>query len=138
MTGDCKKAHIWTIWAASLLVLMLLPALVSGCSSDCSWGTKAQAFVDENLNGRWDEGESPLSGVKFFVVDAQGNSGYGGGWESDRSGNAFIGFLTSCNESADYILSAATPEGFMLTTPQRVEAGSESAKTFTFGFAKRK
>jgi hypothetical protein len=133
-----NASNIARAWVALLLALALLPAFASGCSADCGWTTKAQAFVDDNHNGRWDQGESPLSGVKFRVVDAQGNSDYGGGWESDDSGNAPIAFFVSCNRSTEFVLFATPPEGFVLTTAEWVDAGSESGKTFAFGFAKGK
>ncbi len=132
--SDYQNTHIWI---ALLLVLVLLPALVSGCSADCGWSTKATAFVDDNRNGIRDKEESALPGVTFFVMDTQGNSNYGR-WESDVSGTVSIAFFVECNRNTAFTLSASPPEGFVLTTPQRVDAGSESGKTFTFGFDKAK
>jgi hypothetical protein len=74
--------------------------------------------------------------VKFRVVDAQGKSGYGGGWETDASGNVYVTFFISCNRRTEFVLSATPPEGYVSTTPERIDAGAESGKTFTFGFAK--
>jgi hypothetical protein len=72
--------------------------------------------------------------VKFGVVDTQGKSGYGGGWETDASGTVYVAFFISCNRRTEFVLSATPPEGYVPTTPERIDAGSASGKTFTFGF----
>lgn len=130
-----KVKHAWIVL---LLALALLSVLANGCSADCQWSTKAQAFLDDNHNGTWDQGESPLSGVKFSVEDTRGRTGYGGEWESDDSGHAYIVFFVPCGRSTEFVLFSTPPEEFVLTTPHRVDTGSESGKTFAFGFAKSK
>jgi hypothetical protein len=118
----------------ALLALMLLPAVVGGCSKDCQWSATTQAFVDDNLNGTWDQTESPLSGVGYHVQDTRGNSRYGGGWKSDHKGNEYIAFFVTCDRRIDFVLSATPPEGYTPTTPVTIDAGSQPGKTFTFGF----
>ena len=119
-----------------LPALVLVSALVVGCSHDCSWNARAQAFVDDNANGRWDHGELALSGVKLHVTDSRGNSGYGGEWESNRSGDAFVAFFVPCDEHKQFMLFATPPNGYVGTTPDHVIAGSQSGNIFTFGFVR--
>lgn len=120
------------------LALALLLVLGNGCSGDCGWGANAQTFVDDNRNGTWDQGESPLSKVRLDVTDRQGNGDYGGWWESDDTGNAYIAFFVTCKRRIEFVLSATPPEGFTPTTPERIDAGSETGQTFTFGFTRER
>ncbi len=125
-------------WLAALFALLAVSALLGGCSSDCGWHSKTQAFVDENANGKWDGNEPPLSGARFFVTDASGKSGYGGHWVSDGTGTAYLSFFVACNRVPEFLVFAAPPEGYRLTSPELVEAGSQSGQTFTFGFTENK
>ncbi|HEX9987821.1 MAG TPA: hypothetical protein VGE45_04985 [Chloroflexia bacterium] len=135
-TGHTSNSH--SIGAITLLLLVALLSLLGGCSADCSWEGTAQAFVDENTNARWDEGEKPLPGAKFHVKDTNGNDGYGGEWVSDSTGRAFIAFFVSCNRDTDFVVYAEPPEGYGFTTSERLEAGSERGRTFPFGFIRKK
>jgi len=121
-----------------MLLFVLFPTFGGGCrGGDCSWDTIAQAYVDDNRNGARDPGEVGMAGVMVAVVDSKGNS-RGSSWESNAAGNAQIAFFVSCSERSQFMLSAKPPEGYLLTTPERIDAGSESGMVFSFGFASDK
>jgi hypothetical protein len=132
MPHTSKNSRTCIVLLFALAVLLILAV---GCSHDCQWDAKAQAFLDDNRNGTWDQGESALSGVTFHVADDRGKA-RSGSWESDSTGNAFIAFFVSCDERTEFLLFATPPDEYVGTTPDHVDAGSRRGNTFTFGFIK--
>lgn len=135
MKNAARKASRCVV---AILCFMGVTVISSGCSADCGWNGKVQAFIDENSNGKWDADESPLPNVKFTIIDRAITNSSGSEWESDSSGNARPAFFISCNNYTNLVISAEVPENLILTTSERLEVGSESGKTFAFGFARKK
>lgn len=123
------------IVVAVLMANAFVAIVPSGCSADCDWHATVQAFVDKNANGTWETDEPPLQGAEFHVKDTNGNSYYT--QESDNTGLGHIDFFISCNGTSEFVVFAKPPQGYQLTTPDHIDAGSDSGKTFTFGFAKK-
>ncbi len=111
------------------LPVVLSVVLLTGCSQDCLWGGRAQAWIDRDANGVWDAGEPPLPGVTFSVVDARSKSRWAQG-VSDASGGASLHFLYGCDRR-EWEVQAQPPAGYRRTTPERVRDGTP----FRFGFA---
>jgi hypothetical protein len=101
--------------------------------ADCVWNFTAQAWIDENKNARWDDGELPLQGVQVSFDLGPGYRPYGLHNErTDENGVAQISDFGSC--SFIWTIRAQVPEGYTPTTP--TELHTRSAGTFTFGFAR--
>ncbi len=121
-----------------LSFVAFLSASLSACSADCGWNGRAEAFIDMNADGIRGSGEPALAGVVVHVEDTLGQTGYGGRPETPSDGRASLNFFIPCNENIEFVVLAEAPPGYELTTPGRVELGSESEKTAIFGFRARK
>ena len=132
-----------TIKGQLILALFAIPLLLSftGCGSgDCLWYDEAGAWIDENQNGVWDNNESPLAGVQFYVDDIRNNyQDVGAQAISDENGRARLSvWLPGCPD-VKFEISAKPPEGFQLTTPDRLAVskdafGNSQKDLFIFGF----
>jgi len=106
--------------------------------ADCFVYFYLSAWEDRDGNGIWDAGEPPLAGVEFSVGGNYAHSLRGGKGISDESGEAVIDTWSpgGCLESSFFSVSAASPEGYQLTTesPIRHDANSLSNGSYEFGF----
>ena len=99
------------------LFLMILLLSCTACR-DCVWSDKAKAWVDENQNGVWDEGEISLAGVQFIIDDVQNDyQDVGREATSDENGDAnLVVWLPGC-PGVLFEISAQPPDGYRSTTP---------------------
>jgi len=86
---------------------------------DCLWRVLAEAWVDANGNGSWDEGEQPLKDVHFRVDEpSSGNRDIQGPFLSNREGAAQLSvFLGGCPD-VKFDVFALPPKGYRSTTHQ--------------------
>ncbi len=91
------------------------------------WRPRAEAWLDENVDGHWEPGEPPLPNVSFEFNRAIATS--------DSGGIASLSNPYDCPANGDCIVKAQPPNGFQLTTPQqaRITCRADSAQ---FGFAR--
>ena len=91
------------------------------------WRPRAEAWLDENVDGHWEPGELPLPNVSFEFNRATATS--------DSEGIASLSNPYDCPANGNCIVSAQLPNGFRLTTPQqaRIPCGADSAQ---FGFVR--
>ncbi|HUM70367.1 MAG TPA: hypothetical protein PLK31_16155, partial [Chloroflexota bacterium] len=97
--------------------------------ADCFQSATARAWVDDNGDGVWDEGERPLPGVEF-ILDPSVYSRT----TSDENGMAAIFATTpgdSCPQHSSVI--AISFAGYTLTTPQSLDYTAPDAD-YVFGF----
>jgi hypothetical protein len=100
--------------------------------ADCGAVIPAQTFVDQNGNRRRDRWESPLPGVSIYLdtmttvrrtVDRQ---------VTDGEGSATLhAFIPGCLDTA-LELYVDVPQGYDLTTPQRIDP--REGEPYIFGF----
>jgi ligand-binding sensor domain-containing protein len=119
--------------------LLLLSSCIGG-SADCSWSTTAFAWSDDNANGTWDPGESPLDGIHIKVNDTV--NGYQNvnrravtNWEGATQ---VVVWLPGC-PTARFEITAVTPTGYRLTTAGVVAIqgnGYGDETPLFFGFAR--
>ena len=97
--------------------------------ADCFYSATALAWLDENGDGRWDEGEPPLAGIEFILEPTAFSRTV-----SDENGVADI-FATTpgtdCPEPTH--LLAIRYDGYALTTPGRIDE-VDLTEEYTFGF----
>ena len=99
---------------------------------DCAIIIKVQTFLDENGNGQIDARERPLPGVNVYAGHISGRYQLAPMEVTDQSGNAtFMVFDPGC-VNTETILYVDVPEGYMLTTRQRISSHEE--KPYIFGF----
>jgi hypothetical protein len=55
----------------------------------CDWEGDAYAWIDENENGKWDDGEPPLPDTTFYTTLREGPPETGVG-TSDAQGRAHL------------------------------------------------
>jgi hypothetical protein len=120
-------------------ILLLLSCTACG-SADCVYSDKAEAWIDANQNGVWDNEEKPLVGVQFFVDDIRNNfQDVGDEAISDENGKAqLLVWLPGC-PNVKFEISAKSPEGFQATTPDRIPVSKDAFRNsqedlFSFGF----
>jgi hypothetical protein len=103
-------------------------------TADCGWDAVAKAWLDKNQNGKWDPTEPPLGGVRFFVDDTLNHfTKVGRQAVSNHAGQADVSvWLPGC-PSVEFEVYAKPPEGYLPTTPPRIEA--KGRELFEFGFA---
>lgn len=112
-----------------LASLLVIPTLIS-CSPDCVWDGKGQAWIDTNENGQWDNRESPMPGVHFFVTATDGtrDSEAVSNWKGEASLHVW---LPGCPR-LDFEVHVENPEGYRLTTSPRL--AENDAGIYPFGF----
>ncbi|MGN6675032.1 MAG: hypothetical protein ACTHMA_17180, partial [Thermomicrobiales bacterium] len=87
-------------YVAVLLTLMFL----AGCGCDQVFSATAQTWLDENHNGMWDVGESPLPGVTIMAIDQRGVVSLKPSGVSDTSGTARLYTMYGCTGNAEWII----------------------------------
>jgi streptogramin lyase len=123
-------------WLVQMLVFQIryggmpIAAITGGFPPDCMWSATGVAWVDQDANGTWDDGEPPLPGVTFRV------NGWGNGYPSDWRGESSLTiWLPGCPDENFEILPD-TPVGYEPTyTSQPTVGVRSSGNTFAFGFA---
>jgi hypothetical protein len=105
------------------------PAPTPEVLADCFQSATALAWLDENGNGEWDEGEAPLAGIEFVLEPTVYSR-----TTSDEDGVADI-FATTpggiCPENQQVI--AVGFDGYTLTTAQSL-AYLDDNTDYAFGF----
>ena len=115
------------------LLLQVFLDITRGAMADCAWDFTAKAWIDEDKNARWDDGELPLQGVQVSFDLGPSYRPYGLHTErTDENGVAHISDFGSCGFT--WTISAKIPKGYRPTTP--TELRTRSAGTYTFGFAR--
>ena len=99
-----------------------------GVLADCFPTADVRAWLDENGDGVWDEGELPLVGIKFELNPTAQN----GSAISDEDGLAHI-FAWSPGECLEMQVTAVSFIGYMLTTAQKLDYTSSNTE-YLFGF----
>lgn len=114
-----------------LLKGLLVILIATSCSPDCIWEGKGQAWIDTDENGQWDDGESPIPGVHFFVIATDGtcDSEAVSDWKGEAS---LYVWLPGCPR-LDFEVHVENPEGYRLTTPARLAENRDGI--YPFGFA---
>ncbi len=126
-----SRWHWWTMGLALLLVgcgtaappTSSTASPVNGFiqSEDCTIGVGAQAWVDENADGKRDWGEDPLAGVTLVVNEQQRRQ------PSNPEGTMLVVSLGACGPSDEAaVLTVEPPPGFMPTTSQPVTTTFQS------------
>lgn len=118
-----------------ILAFVLSSLLLVGCGVDCSWFGEGQAWIDENENGIWDAGESPLPGVSMSVQDLRNDvDGEGGETGADGKVNLSL-FIPGCMRVTIEV-SATAPSGYRSTTEEEVRVGrsDDEIEIVRFGF----
>ncbi len=122
-----KRKYLW------LFILFLVVAMVGGgiwyynaqqLHEDCMITATVDAWIDENANGAWDDGEIPLEGVEFHVDDILNSyTDVGNRSISNQNGKASIDvWLPGCPKTR-FELYAMPPSGYRLTTKARLRMG---------------
>jgi len=89
----------------------------------------AEAWIDQNGNGKRDSEDGPLAGVRFRVVGYGNNHEQVETWTSDETGYHEY-FMVGCTcPCFDAVIQAEPPPGYRLTTQGRSKGAS------VFGFA---
>ena len=113
--------------------LALALFLLAGCSLDCGVSATARTFLDQNENGVWDAGESPLPDVQCFMESSQGVAI--GEATSDLNGDARLQVMQAgCPKGAVFWVYAEPPPGYRLTTLARLTGREPAQQPFLFGF----
>jgi streptogramin lyase len=138
---NLKQRWIWLIVVTVLLgVAALLSWIKQNTFVDCGWDAPVSAWIDENGNNIWDEGEPPLEGVQFHVNDIRNDyKDVGGRAESDWNGKAkvFV-WLPGC-PSARFEVYAVPPLGYKPVNDKAVQitgAGYGRDDEIQFGFVR--
>lgn len=135
---------VFFVGVVIVIILALLGPIIGNVYSvqqhegDCAFFGHAEAFLDENANGSWDNGEQALSGIRIKI----GNMKTGSARESrvtnvEGTGSLyFMIFRTNCENEFDVYVDV--PTKYQLTTPtySRIKP-SESHRTFSFGFIEK-
>jgi hypothetical protein len=139
MKHHAKGLELLLVFAT---LLLLLSSTACG-TADCAWWNEAEAWVDENQNGVWDDGEKPLAGVQFIIDDIRNNlQDVGEEAISGEDGKAALSvWLPGC-PTVEFEISAKPPDGFQATTPDRVPVSKQAIRkagevVFSFGFVAR-
>ena len=134
-----KSLKSITLIFALFAMLLLLSGTACG-SADCVWYDEADAWVDENQNGVWDNEEEPLAGVQFFVDDIRNDyQDVGDEAISAEDGKAHLSvWLPGC-PNVKFEIYANPPEGFQATTSDRLAVSKDAFRNsqqdlFSFGF----
>ena len=129
-----------TISAALIATAIENPATVTVITNaDCLWAGSTFAFIDENANGKHEQGEPPLAGVAFHVDDVLNkyvDVGYHHPEITDEDGKGWLSvWLPGCPEVALEVYTVPS-DGYVLTTPDTVPAQHRSnlIQHFAFGF----
>jgi hypothetical protein len=103
---------------------------------DCAWFGIARAWLDQNGNAVWDEGETPLSNVTMHIDDVLNSiRKVGGRTASDATGEAPLSvWLPGCPAVEGFEVYPEVPRGYRLTTDGRVRVAGTGTVT-QFGSA---
>jgi hypothetical protein len=116
---------------ASFLILAL--TLLTGCSGDCDWSARVRAWVDENGNGVWDVGETPLSNVKI-VVESYHIPGIPEAVSNDAGEAQLYTLIGGCPKEAVLFVYALPPSGYRPSRRSLKPASGTDERVFEFGF----
>lgn len=96
--------------------------------ADCFPGADVFAWLDENGNGIWDEGEPPLAGIEFYL-------GPTAAFSYETTGEDGLAHISAWapGECLVMQITAVTFTGYTLTTPQKVDYLSTNSD-YRFGF----
>ncbi len=137
----------WKIYLLILLVMAimgiiflfapLLPAIMIVLQnmgrSDCQWSASATTWIDVNRNGQYENDETPLANVQFFVDDVTAGSTHMSAGISNTDGKASLSiFIDGCAED-EMRLYPEIPADYCLTTPEN--GTSDAEQPYQFGFA---
>ena len=107
---------------ASLFFSALHYILKAGDFSVCIWQGSAKAWIDSNADGRVDDNEPPLDGVKVYVDKIQQQI-IGISWPliTHKDGEArFHISIPQCSKTV-YEIYVDIPHGYEMTTKPRIE-----------------
>lgn len=135
--GACCCAGFIILGAGGLFL-----SKVSLGIADCGWDDTALAWIDENQNGVWDDGEKPLAEVQFIADDIRHDYDTSNEAISDLNGEAWVSvFPVDCTgfNEIDIIIKAIPPAGYLSTTPNEISIPQDAAQNaqndnFFFGF----
>jgi hypothetical protein len=99
-----------------ILRILALIALVPGLTScgECRYVRMTQAWVDENENGIFDDGEKPFEDVTITVS----YPGETSSMITNEEGRAGIFLPYNCGFGFSIAITASVPDGFRATTPE--------------------
>ena len=104
---------------------------------DCMWSGKAFTWIDANRDGKFDAGEQPLSDVHINVgtYPESSNKSVTGG-NTDQTGEAVFDSFPICPGDHEWDVYPNIPQGFRLTTPEKLKANPDMriTETYYFGF----
>jgi hypothetical protein len=123
-------------------VLIAMPTLFPGPAprpiirGECLWVAEVRAFIDQDEDAQWDEGELPLSGVKFHLDDVLNKyKDVGGPSISDAQGSSTVTALLGGCPEVVFEMYAEAPQGYIHTTLRRIHVGGDKPKDpLFFGF----
>lgn len=146
--AGCGASLLILIFVAIAVLLLLGPVVGNVFSNlpDTSIGMNgvAQAWIDENENGIWEAGESPLQEVEFSITyssDSWNTSTRTSHTKSNWRGRGNFPEvrLPYCPDRTE--VYAKAPDGYRLTTPEYIDAGEGCVawdrgidNPFLFGF----
>jgi hypothetical protein len=117
-----------------IMALLVGGAFLTGCNVDCGWSVQGEAWVDQNGNQKWDDGELPLPGVRFSFlpsgkfVDGQVQA------TSNQDGIATMSLmLAGCPKDAELKVSVDVPDGYW-TPESQITLEGLGPDVVQFGF----
>jgi hypothetical protein len=124
--------------AVPLLVVLALACLLVACSPDCAWSGQGEAWLDENNNGDWDDGEPPLEAASIMVKDLRSGVGGREGGATDTCGRVDLWMWMPGCPKVDLKVFAEPPPGYRLSTesPVSVQADYPGIQLVRFGFVR--
>ena len=140
-TKSPNRKRLWLIIALiGVIIVVCLIGFGASIHGDCGWNTTVLSWVDENGNGKWDRGESPLEGVQLHVNDTLNNyEDVGSRSTSDWNGRSNVSvWLPGC-PSARFEVYALPPTGYQSTTNNTVQItgpGYGNRDRIQFGFSR--
>ena len=125
----------------SLVILMAAceptPTPIATVVSDCEWDGTAVAWLDTNNNSFWDNNESPLTNIEFYVD----------GWTEWYIDDAYVSkdvpaggvgisvWLAGCPD-VSFQVCAKVPEGYRPTTMVCMTPKESFGEILPFGLTK--
>jgi hypothetical protein len=126
-----SRARLWVQQATVIATLGFSMTFLQACRSEgCVNDGYISAWTDVNGDGLREDGEPPLDGAKFAIIDERELGEYGSALPWHGSGEYFFHFMYPCGKR-QWVISATPPHGYRPTTPNRLPEGP----TLLFGFA---